>query len=877
MTKEMLINTVEDQECRIAVMVDHVLEELYVERASSASHVGNIYKGRITNVEAAIQAAFVDFGLGKNGFLHISDVHPKYFPKGQKSSTEAVGRKRPHRERPPIQECLRRGQEVVVQMTKEGIGTKGPTLTTYLSIPGRLLVMMPGMSRLGVSRKIEDDEARGKAREILADLNPPGEMGFIVRTAGLDRPRKDLQRDMNYLLRLWQQTKHRIKTCRAPAEIYQESDLVIRTLRDVYNSDVDRIVCDNEAVAKRVQEFLGVAMPKAKNHVELYTGQEGLFHDAGLEAEIEKIYVRRVELPSGGSLVIDQAEALVAIDVNSGRFREHSDAETTATKINIIAAKEIARQLRLRDLGGVIVMDFIDMREEKNRRSVEKALREAIKIDRAKTKLTRISAFGIIEMTRQRIRPSLQRAVYRTCQHCDGSGLIKTEESVALSVMRNLQRATAQADVAKVEVQVMPSVAHHLANFERRQIAGMEEQTGKTIVVQANPDLLAQEAKFTCTSSRGTPVAWQAEPAGGRPAAKKELKTVELPPLEIQPEADEEELESVAEEEPDEGAMEKAAEAIEEATAVPEGMLPPPALDVDAPRPMAAPAAAAADAAQPAPADGQPGEGKRRRRGRRGGRRHKKRQAALAAAEAAAAAAAAGEPAPSAPAAQTEAPPAPAGPDSAEVLKAIKDFVDREAQKVLDVERRFEDSVRGKPQAEVPQALEQEKAIEEVPAPEVAEKLPAEPSPVEVPAAAVENPAPQAEKPQPVQQAPAPAPEEQAIAGEAPAAPAETTPVEQALVEKLAEGEKRHKTRRGRRGGRRHKKLEAKADAKQQEQGQKQGQKQQEAPAEKKATKEQAPPEQKPKPKRRRPPRRKKTVAKGETAGEKPAEAPKAE
>ncbi|HOD82891.1 MAG: Ribonuclease E [Planctomycetes bacterium ADurb.Bin126] len=815
MTKEMLINTVEDQECRIAVMVDHVLEELYVERASSASHVGNIYKGRITNVEAAIQAAFVDFGLGKNGFLHISDVHPKYFPKGQKSSTEAVGRKRPHRERPPIQECLRRGQEVVVQMTKEGIGTKGPTLTTYLSIPGRLLVMMPGMSRLGVSRKIEDDEVRGKARDILAELNPPGEMGFIVRTAGLDRPRKDLQRDMNYLLRLWQQVKHRIKTCRPPSEIYQESDLVIRTLRDVYNSDVDRIVCDNEEVARRVQEFLGVAMPKAKNQVELYSGQEGLFHDAGLETEIEKIYARRVELPSGGSLVIDQAEALVAIDVNSGRFREHSDAETTATKINIQAAKEIARQLRLRDLGGVIVMDFIDMREEKNRRSVEKALREAIKTDRARTKLTRISAFGIIEMTRQRIRPSLQRAVYRTCQHCDGSGLIKTEESVALMVMRNLQRATAQADVARVEVQVTPSVAHHLANHERGQIARLEEKTGKTVTIQAEPDLLAQELKFTCTSSRGTPVAWQAEPA--RQPAKKELKTAVLPPLELPPEPEEEEAEAevVAEAPPDEKAMEKAAAAIEEATSVPPENAPPPEAP---PKPAEAPA----PAAQPPTAEAQAGEAKRRRRGRRGGRRHKKRQTAEAAAQAAGTPPAdATQPPPS-----DEAPPAAqAGPDSTEVLKAIKDFVDREAQKVIEVEKRFDDTVRGKPKPETAESIEQEQA-------------PQEQKPAEAPAEAV-------------QASPS---QEQATDGKTPDA-----------------AEKRHKTRRGRRGGRRHKKPEAGADAKKHEPAPEKKEADKQSPA-KQASPDQAPAEQKPKPKRRRPPRKKKTQAKSEAPAEKPTE-----
>ena len=370
MSKEMLINIIEGQECRIAIVKDGLMDELYVERDSAASHVGNIYKAKVTNVEASIQAAFVDFGLAKNGFLHITDIHPQYFPKGKKSS-EPLGRKCPHRERPPIQACLRRGQEVVVQMTKEGIGTKGPTMTTYLSIPGRLLVMLPGMSRLGVSRKIEDEELRAKARKNLAELTPPPDMGFICRTAGAERPKREMQRDLNYLLRLWKSVDKKIKSTKAPAEIYQESDLVIRTLRDVYNTDIDRIICDTDAVAAKAQDFLRVAMPRTRNTIELYTGKGGLFHDAGLEEEIESIYSRRVELPSGGSLVIDQTEALVAIDVNSGRFRAHSNAETTALKTNQEAAKEIGRQLRLRDMGGVIVMDFIDMREKKNRRAVE--------------------------------------------------------------------------------------------------------------------------------------------------------------------------------------------------------------------------------------------------------------------------------------------------------------------------------------------------------------------------------------------------------------------------------------------------------------------------------------------------------------------------
>ena len=525
MTKEMLINTVEGKECRIAIVDKGVLEELYVERVSSASRVGNIYKGRVTNIEPSIQAAFVDFGLAKNGFLHISDVYPELFPGGRKGP-ESVGKKRAHRERPPIQECLRRGQEVVVQITKEGIGTKGPTLTTYLSIPGRLLVAMPGMNKLGISRKIEDDQDRAKARDILAELKTPPDMGFIVRTAGLGRSIRDFNRDLSYLQRLWKAVKKRIKEAKAPAEIYQESDLVTRTIRDVYNTDIDRVICDNEAVARKVREFLNVAMPRTKHVIELYVGREGLFHAYGLESEIERIYSRRVELASGGSLVIDQTEALVAIDINSGRFREHSDAETNALKINQEAAKEIVRQLRLRDLGGVIVIDFIDLRDEKNRRAVERTLREHMRGDRAKTKVLKMSSFGIVEMTRQRVRPSLKHSLFRTCSHCEGAGLIKSEESQALLVLRTLQRATAKEQVASVEILVTPVVAHHLANNQRRELADLEQQTGKKIVIRADADLGGDQLRATCFSQRGTEVAWDRQSdKGTRPS---QIETVNI-------------------------------------------------------------------------------------------------------------------------------------------------------------------------------------------------------------------------------------------------------------------------------------------------------------------------------------------------------------
>ncbi len=526
MAKEMLINTVEGQECRIAIVSDGLLEELYIERASSASHVGNIYKGRITNVEPAIQASFVDFGLPRNGFLHISDLSPQYYQKGKRTN-ESVGRKRSRRERPPIQDCLRRGQEVVVQLTKEGIGTKGPTLTTYLSIPGKLIVMMPGMIRLGVSRKIEDEKVRAEARKALSDLSLPSDKGFILRTAGVTSNKRDLRRDLTYLLRLWKAVEERIKTSKAPAEIYQESDLVTRTIRDIYNADVNRIICDNVSVGRKVKEFLDVAMPRTKHVVELYVGKEGLFHEYGLEHEIERIYSRQVELPSGGSIVIDQTEALVAIDVNSGRFRDHVDAEQTALKMNQEAAREIARQLRLRDLGGVIITDFIDMRDPKNRRAVEKTLREAMKDDRAKVKILRMSSFCMVEMTRQRVRPSLRDSIYTRCEHCRGIGLLKSKESLALQVMRILQRLTSRDELSHIDVRINPAIADYLSNYERSQIAHLESTTQKRIHIVSDVDMSGDAVNIVCTDHRGSTISWDQGPPPRPQSVKVEAIPVE--------------------------------------------------------------------------------------------------------------------------------------------------------------------------------------------------------------------------------------------------------------------------------------------------------------------------------------------------------------
>ena len=521
MSKTMLINNVEGHECRIAVLDGGRLDELYTERASSVSAVGSVYKGKVTNIEPSIQAAFVDFGGPKNGFLHISDVHPYYFPKRRdKDKTETVGRRTAHRTRPPIQDCLRRGAEVIVQMTKEGIGTKGPTLTTYLSLPGRLVVMMPGMTQVGISRKIEDDAVRQKLRKVLDDVTVPEDMGVIVRTAGADRTKREIQRDVSYLYRLWGQIKERRDTMKAPAVLYRESDLVLRTLRDVYSSEIARIICDSPEVGRNVKDFLDLSVPRHKSKIELYRGAQGLFEEFGVEEEIQKIHSHRVELKGGGSLVIDQTEALVAIDVNSGSFRQHKDPERNTLALNLLAADEIGRQLRLRDMGGVIVIDFVDLRDTKNRRELEKKVRDVLKNDRAKSKVLRMSSFGLVEMTRQRLRPSLKQSVYSRCTVCDGTGFTPAPESVALRALRDLRVAVANDDAATVTLTVAPSVASHLLNAQRKLLVEIEEQSDKTITVVSDPELAASDVTVTCMNHRGSTVPWDAALRNARPGGK---------------------------------------------------------------------------------------------------------------------------------------------------------------------------------------------------------------------------------------------------------------------------------------------------------------------------------------------------------------------
>jgi len=506
MAREMLINMAEREECRVAVVEDGSLEELYVERASLSSHVGNIYKGKIVNIESGIQAAFIDCGTGKNGFLHISDLHPRYFSGAGSRHTESVGRRKALKERMPIQNCLHKGQELVVQVTKEGINTKGPTLSTYLALPGKYLVMMPWMRKHGVSHKIEDEDERTRLRQILEESKPPKGTGFIIRTAGQGCSKKDIQNDLRYLKRLWTAIEKRIETEKPPGELYQESDLVIRTLRDVFNSKISRIICDSESVARKIRDFLSIATPRLKKRVTYYDSKVPLFHKYRIEDEIAKVQSRTVELKGGGSIVIEQTEALVSIDVNSGRYRKGQSAEQTAYQTNMEAATEIARQLRLRDLGGLIICDFIDMRSEKHRRDVEKAFRSAIKTDRARSRILRISRFGVVEMTRQRMRPSLRSATYLACPHCGGTGFIKSHESLAIEIIRLLNLSASKNLIKRIELSVSPEVAGYLQNEKRAAIAQIEQLNDKRVIIHSEPSYVGEKYNLLCYNERGSVV-----------------------------------------------------------------------------------------------------------------------------------------------------------------------------------------------------------------------------------------------------------------------------------------------------------------------------------------------------------------------------------
>ena len=493
----MLVNVVEEEEARIAIVEDNRLQELYVERASGENIVGNIHKGVVVNIIPSIEAAFVEFGYKKHGFLHVSDVRPK------DGSRDGNG---DNRRRHNINQLLRNGDEVLVQVTKEGFADKGPALTTYLSLPGRYLVLMPGSSLRGVSRRIEDEEERRRLREAIHGLDVPKGIGVIARTVGLGTSKGEMERDLDYLLRLWKTIEERAQRATEPSLLYQESDQVIRVIRDVFHDDIRRVVVDSQEVFEKVRGFLREVAPRHVRKVKLHEGEDPLFHHHGIETELEKMYSRRVGLPCGGSIVIDQTEALVAIDVNSGQFKGKPDAEESALKINLEAADEIARQMRLRDMGGQVVIDFIDMVDRERRTQVEKALKDALKRDRARIRVLRMSSFCIMQMTRQRRRPSFRQTMYVECPTCGGSGQVKSPETMALELIRKIQVGLKDEDVVRVEVAVHPTVSNYLNNAMRPRLSELEGEGRKQIAVHADPLRRPQEHEIVCLKADGARV-----------------------------------------------------------------------------------------------------------------------------------------------------------------------------------------------------------------------------------------------------------------------------------------------------------------------------------------------------------------------------------
>ena len=413
--------------------------------------------------------------------------------RGRQGQQQGNGTRRQARPRSPITELLEKGQVVVVQITKDAIGEKGPTLTTYISIPGRHLVLMPSMARTGVSRKIEDEKERRRLKKILTSLNnlPPG-MGVIVRTAGVGCSREDLQRDLYYLLALWADFEIRLNLGRGPAPLYEESDVAIRTVRDLFNSSTEAVIVDDPEVFARVREFTSRLMtPEDLERIKLHDGSKPLFHTYGVEQDFERIFSRRIELPSGGSIVFDQTEALVAIDVNSGKTRSDGfEFEEIALKTNLEAAPEIARQIRLRDLGGIIVCDFIDMQRAGSRRAVEREFRDALALDRARSKLGRISQFGLLELTRQRLGPGLSRMLFHNCTRCRGSGRTRTVESRSGSILRRLGAALPQKGFAKVEVRAAADVIDYLKAHSALELKELEGRNQKELSLVAVSDQL---------------------------------------------------------------------------------------------------------------------------------------------------------------------------------------------------------------------------------------------------------------------------------------------------------------------------------------------------------------------------------------------------
>lgn len=476
--KRMLINATQEEELRVALVDGQQLYDLDIESPGHEQKKANIYKGKITRVEPSLEAAFVDYGAERHGFLPLKEIARNYFPSGYS-----------YQGRPNIKEVVREGQEVIVQIDKEERGTKGAALTTFISLAGSYLVLMPNNPRAGgISRRIEGDE-RTELKEALSGLTVPEGMGLIVRTAGVGKSPEELEWDLNVLLNHWDSIHKASQERAAPVLIHQESNVIVRAIRDYLRRDVGEILIDNPMIFERAKAHIELVRPDFLNRVKLYKGEVALFNHFQIESQIESAFQREVRLPSGGSIVIDPTEALTSIDINSSRATKGGDIEETALQTNLEAADEIARQLRLRDLGGLIVIDFIDMTPVRHQREVENRLREAVHQDRARIQLGRISRFGLLEMSRQRLRPSLNESSSHICPRCQGQGVIRDNESLALSILRLIEEEAMKDNTEQVHGQVPVDVAAYLLNEKRAAIASLEQRNDVRVYIIPNQHL----------------------------------------------------------------------------------------------------------------------------------------------------------------------------------------------------------------------------------------------------------------------------------------------------------------------------------------------------------------------------------------------------
>ena len=489
-SKKMLINVMHPEETRVAIVHDGRLMELNIEISGKEQIKGNIYKGVVLRVEPGLQAAFVDIGRAKPGFLQIGELHPDFWEWREDIPEEQ--RKR----RPRIQEVLRRGQELVVQIEKDERDNKGSALTSYLSLPGRYMVVMPGSDSTGISRKVEQEGTRKKLKEIVAAMSIPEGMGYIIRTEAVGRSPEELQKDFTNLTDLYDSIKHKASEIKGAGEIYRDSGLIIRTIRDYFSDDIDEVLVDSKDAYREAKDFFRDTMPACEKRVKLHKEKRPIFSRFQLEEQIDQIYEKRVSLPSGGSLIIEPTEALVSIDVNSGKSSGERGIEDTAYKTNMEAAEEVARQLRLRDLGGLIVIDFIDMRENKHNHDVEKTLKQALKMDKARVNLGRISEFGIMEMSRQRIAKTLNDAIHLECPHCEGRGKVKSVEAMAVSFLRKVHAAAAKGTIAEVRGGLPLEVAYYLLNRKKRELTQIENDYEIEVTVKGKTSFLLNQLEL---------------------------------------------------------------------------------------------------------------------------------------------------------------------------------------------------------------------------------------------------------------------------------------------------------------------------------------------------------------------------------------------